>query len=191
MLVKKKKEHRQGHDTHLETIHVNVSGLTLISHVNIIQTQSRNVCTYKVFINQSSLLPSCWNPIKQRMDRVKCWYVNLCKWRALLRLQSHWMVTAIFSTAVATGRKPQCRCSLPPQVKPSDGGLHCSVRSSPNSLTKSLYLKLGIVLNVRTIRPWLNQLWQSKLNRRIIIELMIKILMWFYTLFLFDTLVEV
>ncbi len=67
-----------------------------------------NVCTNKVFIKPSPLLSSCWKPIKQRMERVKCLYVNVCKWGALLLCQSHWAVTGIFSTAVAAGRKPLC-----------------------------------------------------------------------------------
>ncbi len=154
---------------------------------------SNNVCTYKVFINQSSLLPSCWNPIKQRMERARCWYVNVCKWRALLQRQSHWLATGIFSIAVATGKKPQChgpRVPCPLKSNPQMG-FHCSVRSSFNSLTKSLYLKLGIVLNVCTIRTRLNQLWSSKLNQGFIIELMIRILMPLYMFFLFATLLDV
>lgn len=67
--------------------------------------------------------------------------------------------------------------SLPPSSQTLRWGFHCSVHSSFNSLTKSLYLKLGIVLNVCTIRPRLNQLRSSKLNQGFIIELMIRILM--------------
>ena len=79
------------------------------------------------------------------------------------------------------GRKPRppppSPGSLPPSSQTLRWGFHCSVHSSFNSLTKSLYLKLGIVLNVCTIRPRLNQLRSSKLNQGFIIELMIRILM--------------
>lgn len=122
--------------------------------------------------------------IRQNTERVKCCYVNVCKWRARLQCQSHSVVPG---RASAAGRKPQCHGPAAPHPPPPPPPWlnHCSVLLTPHLiLTKSLHLKLEIVLNVCTIRPRLNQFWSSKLNRGFIIELMIRILMLLCTLLL-------
>lgn len=118
--------------------------------------------------------------IKQKIERVKCCYVNVCKWSfAPVSVMLKWwqafsMIGAHWGGKKMSASRPRGSPS-PLQPKPQMGVfiVHCTPHLG---LQKSLVWNLELCLMYAQLAARLNHWWSSKLSQRFISELTTKIL---------------